>query len=60
MEKTSEHLYKLIEDFIQVKIEGKMVDNEVYWLYDEAYNYAGSVGDYWPDHEITVELKVKQ
>ena len=57
MEKTSENLLKLMEDFFKVKIEGKMVDEDVYWLYDEAHNYADSVADYWPDHKITVELK---
>jgi len=65
MKKTSENLYKLIEDFISTKVIGKMLiadggyfsEDDVNLLFDEAFNYADNVGDYWPDHQITVTFE---
>jgi len=59
MEKTRENLRRLIEDFIDVKIlnRASLSEDDLNFLLDEAYNYADSVGDYWPDHQITVTFE---
>ena len=49
-------LARLLQDFIDVKLDGRLDDDLLDLIRDQAENYAQSVGDYWPDHDVLVIL----
>lgn len=53
-------LSRLLQDFIDVKLDGRLDDDLLEVVRDHAENYAQSVGDYWPDHDVLVILTEKE
>ena len=59
MDKTNHNLLRLLEDFIDLKLDGKLNHRDIQFLFDQAYNYAESLPDYWPDHTVNVTFTPK-
>jgi hypothetical protein len=59
MTKQSRNVRRLLQDFINIKLEGRLNHRELSFVLDEAWNYADSVDDYWPDDDVLVSFTPK-
>lgn len=53
----SKNLFRILEDFILLKLDGKLKARDIEMIYDQAQNYADSIDDYWPDHLIHIHME---
>ena len=60
MNRKNRDVLRLLEDFIDIKLEGKLNHRELSFVLDQAYVYADSVEDYWPDDDVSVSFNPKE
>ena len=50
-------VFKILENFIYLKLNGKLKARDLEMIYEQAENYADSINDSWPDHLITMHME---
>ena len=60
MNSKSRDVLRLLEDFIYIKLDGRLNHRELSFVFHQAYVYADSVEYFWPDDDVSVSFNPKE